>query len=394
MEPQNYIVLRAENLSAPDFGAMGEVTMAATASIGASTVVKVEEGRFTAAERDDFRRDPRTLAIAVTMPLSLISPVGPPLNITASGDTTWGVKAVGADTSSFTGAGVKVAVLDTGIDPGHPAFAGVALTRRNFTAESDDDQNGHGTHCAGTVFGRPVDGLRIGVAPGVQEAVIGKVLGAGGGGSAELVKAIQWAADEGAHIISMSLGIDFPGFVDHLVAQGMPIAPATSVALEQYRANVNLFSRLADLLRARAAVQSGPIIVAASGNESDAPAFDIAVAPPAASTGVMAVGALQQSAAGLIRAPFSNVSCDLSAPGVDVVSAKPGGGLVSYSGTSMATPHVAGVAALWAERQLASSGSVSPNVLNAQLLANAGTISLAPGWSRETVGEGCSRSPA
>ena len=70
-----------------------------------------------------------------------------------------------------------VAVLDTGIDPNHVAFNGVNLTRRNFTAEGDDDLHGHGTLCAGTIFGRDVNGLRIGVARGVSDAIIGKVLG-------------------------------------------------------------------------------------------------------------------------------------------------------------------------------------------------------------------------
>src|SRR5690606_41473924 len=93
----------------------------------------------------------------------------------AAGDVTWGVKAMGAYTSPFDGSGIVVAVLDTGIDPTHPAFAGVNLTRRNFTTAGDDDTHGHGTHCAGTIFGRAVNGTRIGVAPGVTEAVIGKV---------------------------------------------------------------------------------------------------------------------------------------------------------------------------------------------------------------------------
>ncbi len=132
---------------------------------------------------------------------------------------TWGIRAVRADTSPFTGAGVTVAVLDTGIDPNHPAFAGVELVR-HFTDESDDDTHGHGTHCAGTIFGRDADGVRIGVAPGVTKAVIGKVLGAGGGGGDQIMEAIQWAIAEGANMISMSLGIDFPRYVELLTRRG------------------------------------------------------------------------------------------------------------------------------------------------------------------------------
>ena len=90
----------------------------------------------------------------------------------------------------------------------------MTILQKNFTQEEDDDNHGHGTHCAGTIFGREVDNQRIGVAPGVNTALIGKVLGTGGGSSATLASAINWAADKGAHVISMSLGIDFPGFVD------------------------------------------------------------------------------------------------------------------------------------------------------------------------------------
>src|SRR5262249_7186139 len=154
----------------------------------------------------------------------------------------------------------------------------------------------------------------------VQRALIGKVLGEGGGSSATIATAIQWAVNEGAHIISMSLGIDFPGFVDFLVnVRGLDINPATSIALEQYRANVNLFTALAAAVQAQGACGQGTVIVAASGNESNRPTFEIAVAPPAAGTGLIAVGALQQGAAGLSVASFSNNQVDVSAPGVGVI---------------------------------------------------------------------------
>lgn len=100
---------------------------------------------------------------------------------------------------------------DTGSDPDHPAFDGVTLKRKDFTQEGDDDTHEHGTHCAGTIFGQNADGLRIGVAPNTERALIGKVLGFGSILSATIANAMQWALAADAYVISMSLGIDFPG---------------------------------------------------------------------------------------------------------------------------------------------------------------------------------------
>jgi len=151
------------------------------------------------------------------------------------------------------------------------------------------------------------------------------VLGEGGGSSATIAKAIQWAVNEGAHVISMSLGIDFPGWVDDLEKlRVLKIEPATSIALENYRANINLFTELARFIHAQGLFGQGTVIVAASGNESNRPEYEIAVAPPATGTGIVSVGALQKADAGLSIARFSNNQVDIAAPGVDVVSAIPG----------------------------------------------------------------------
>jgi subtilisin family serine protease len=356
--------------------------------------MELEQAPLTKAERADLRRDPRVRAIAESMPMKLIEPTATEAAVEpAAATATWGVAAVRAPDSPFTGDGIVVAVLDTGIDPNHVAFQGVNLVRKNFTTEGDDDGHGHGTHCAGTIFGRDVGNLRIGVARGVQRALIGKVLGQGGGSSATLAAAIQWAVDEGAHIISMSLGIDFPGFVERLVSQGLAVKPATSIALEQYRANINLFSALAAAVHAQGAFGQGTVIVAASGNEAERPTFEIAVSPPAAGTGVIAVGALQQGATGLSVASFSNNQVDVSAPGVGVISARLGGGLVSMNGTSMATPHAAGVAALWAQKLRQATGGVESDTLIAQLVARADTTPLAPGFEEDDVGTGIVQAP-
>lgn len=396
MTEQEYIVLRTERLSVPVTGNLGGQRGSPMAQPGslaeAAESLEIRRETLSKQARDDLRRDPRTQAMAQPMPLSLVEPMepaeAPPAGALAARNT-WGIEAIGAHLTAFDGTGVKVAVLDTGIDPQHPAFTGVSLTRRNFTAEGDDDSNGHGTHCAGTIFGRDVDNLRIGVARGVSEAVIGKVLGQGGGSSASLVQAIQWAVDEGAHIVSMSLGIDFPGFVKFLIDRGFETQPATSIALEQYRDNVNLFSRLADLLVARNGLQQSGLIIAASGNESRRPQYEIAVAPPAAGTGILSVGALAEGdAAGHAVANFSNTQCDVSGPGVGVISAWPGGGLKSLGGTSMATPHVAGTGALWAQKQRQQLGSVSSELIKGQILGNATFAPLIAGSERDDVGAG------
>jgi len=392
MPKNEYIVLRSASPVGRTPGSLAERGPALATA--APEVMDIEEAELSSREHADLRRDPRTRAIARPMPMKLINPTETTDAGPASADATWGVEAVGATDSPFDGSGITVAILDTGIDPSHPAFAGVGLVRRNFTSEGDDDGHGHGTHCAGTVFGQDVDGLRIGVARGVERALIGKVLGAGGGSSATIARAIQWAVNEGAHVVSMSLGIDFPGFVKLLTEEhGLEIEPATSMALEQYRANVNLFTALADAVQAQGSFGQGTLIVAASGNESRRPDFEIASGPPAAGTGVIAVGALQEGGGGLSVARFSNNEVDVSAPGVDVISARPAGGLASMSGTSMATPHVAGVAALWAQKLRDTTGRVESGPLLARVVASGITEPLASGSEEEDIGTGLVRVP-
>jgi subtilisin family serine protease len=162
-------------------------------------------------------------------------------------------------------------VLDTGINKNHPAFAGIAdqIVEKDFTGTGNGDNQGHGTHCAGTIFGRAVDGKRIGVAPGVTKALIGKVLADDGSGNSDMIfAAIQWAVAEGAQVISMSLGFDFPGSVKRMTDDGWPIELATSTSLEGYRANLRMFDALMQMIKARAAFGLEPVVIAASGNES------------------------------------------------------------------------------------------------------------------------------
>ena len=335
-------------------------------------------------------------AIAPIIPMKLISPVQNKSGMGIVGtDDAWGIKTVGADTSAFSGDGVVVAVLDTGIDSTHPAFSGIKLIHKNFTSESKEDVHGHGTHCAGTIFGRQVEGKRIGIAPGIKTAVICKILGEGGGASDVVLEAIEWSLQNGANIISMSLGIDFPGYVAELIEQGIPPELATSMALQGYRANVRLFERLASMIEARSMFMQPCLLIGAAGNESrrdENPEFEIAVSPPSAADGIVSVAAVSLDQQELTVAPFSNIGARVCAPGVNVLSAKLGGGLVTMSGTSMATPHVAGVAALWAEK-LKSSDQLTGQMFIDRLIGSATMTGLKTGFHPADVGAGIVRAP-
>lgn len=394
MDSNKYVILSSSEILPPARGDIGRARRAEMFPLkAAQPIVKLESAELTKREVNDLRRDPRTLAIAKPMPMKLIAPVGS--NAATAATKAWGIDAVRASESPFDGSGVTVAVLDTGIDPNHPAFKGVKLVQKNFTTETDNDTHGHGTHCAGTIFGQDVNGTRIGIARNIESALIGKVLGKGGSTSATIANAIQWAVQNGANVISMSLGIDFPGYVDYLVnEEHMEIYPATSQALEEYRANVNLFTELARVVAAGEAFGQSAIIVAASGNESNRPKYEIAVSPPAAATGIVAVGALNKSNNGFTIAEFSNNHVNIAAPGVNIISADAGtSGLVSMSGTSMATPHAAGIAALWAQRQLKLTGRINNVGLMAQIIASGTFDSLAPGSEEDDVGTGIIQAP-
>ncbi|MEM7273217.1 MAG: S8 family serine peptidase [Actinomycetota bacterium] len=393
----DYVILRSPGRGTSDFGTprtRDAGTPGPFETGDGDLMIDVE--RMDHRDAIDLAGDPSVQAFAPSMPMTLHEPFeGENLPASDAGNT-WGIEAIGAHTSDQDGAGVVVAVLDTGIDPDHEAFAGVDLVRRNFTAEGDDDTNGHGTHCAGTIFGRDVNGCRIGVARGVEQAYIAKVLGQGGGGSDTLIQAMQWALDNGANVISMSLGIDFPGYVNALIQQDWPADLATSRALEGYRANLNLFGAFGELAQMRGPFGRPTVIVAASGNESRRsinPDYEIAVAPPAAAQDLIAVGALGQGPDGYAIAPFSNVNVDLAGPGVSVSSAAVGGGLTSLSGTSMATPHVAGAAALWAQRISTTQGLLTPGAMRARLIGSGTYAGLDPTLGGAAVGTGMVQAP-
>jgi subtilisin family serine protease len=248
-------------------------------------------------------------------------------------DATWGLEVTGTLKSRVTGRGVRVAVLDTGFMVGHPDFAGRGVIAESFVGDQDPtDRHGHGTHCLGTACGPAIpDPLpRYGIAP-EAEVFAGKVLDDQGfGNDGDLIRGLDWALRNNCAVVSISLGTAVP-----------PNEPYSTV-----------FETLA-----RRALQSGTVIVAAAGNDSRRPQTVEPVNHPANCPSIMAVAALDQS---LDIASFSNGGVNpnasgvaISGPGVAVysswASAQPAGLHRVLSGTSMAAPHVAGIAALWAE---------------------------------------------
>ncbi|MFC4608415.1 S8 family serine peptidase [Streptomyces maoxianensis] len=229
-----------------------------------------------------------------------------------------------------TGKGVKVAVLDTGVDPEHPDLAGQVDDSASFIPYEPEitDRHGHGTHVASTVAGTgsASEGKERGVAPGARLA-IGKVLDANGGGeSSWIIAGMEWAArDQKAKIISMSLGGGGDG-TD-------PMSEA-----------VNRLSR-----------ETGALFVIAAGNGGPR-----TINSPGAADSALTVGAVDSadrlaefSSQGPRDGDFG-LKPEITAPGVDILAARSqyrrggSGHYTTMSGTSMATPHVAGAAALLA----------------------------------------------
>lgn len=354
----------------------------------------VEQIRPTQREILDLRSDTKTIALTPTMPMRLIEPLPTKHASTVEQANAWGIETVEANTSRFSGKGAIVAVLDTGVFEQHPAFDGVMLVVENFTADaSASDGNGHGTHCAGTIAGNLVDGLRIGVAPGVDRLLCGKVLADDGQGSTTaIVKGVQWASMQGAHVISMSLGIDFPAYVESLnKGRGLELKAAVSLALQAYGSNVDMFSKLGDSLSALSYIGQGSLLVAAAGNESRRPQYTIGTSPPAVASSILSVAAVDRE---LKAAAFSNTHADISAPGVNISSAGLDGTISVLSGTSMAAPHVAGVAALWMQKYLESDQPPGVEQLRSALFSSLKLPAGATGPDLSDIGRGIVKAPA
>jgi subtilisin family serine protease len=296
-------------------------------------VLGLAEAEAPAALSPEYLRGYRDAVLSLTAAAGAnVLPAPPAVALTwDESEATWGLQATRVPNSRFSGRGVAVAVLDTGMDLQHPDFARRAIASRSFVAgQAVQDGHGHGTHCIGTALGpqRPGSLPRYGVAYRGR-IFAGKVLSNEGfGRDGGILNGIQWALQNKCRVVSMSLGA--------------PTVPGQSFSA--------VFERVA-----RRAMAAGTLIIAAADNASNRAAGRIRpVAHPANCPSIMAVGALDDQ---LRVANFSDRGLnpnggqvDIAAPGVRVRSSWPRP--VRYNtlnGTSMATPHVAGIAALLAE---------------------------------------------
>lgn len=318
---------------AADFWA--DLTRQPSARSTAKGTAKLAEAADAAADRPALTGDVRKVWLDGKVEADLadsVAQIGAP-EVWAGGDT---------------GQGVDVAVLDTGYDTGHPDLDGVVADSRSFVPGEDvTDHHGHGTHVASTIAGNGAasGGKEKGVAPGVRLHV-GKVLNnAGSGSDSWIISGMEWAArDAKARVVSLSLGSDRPSDGTDPMSQA-----------------VNQLSAATGALFTIAAGNAGP--------------GEATVAAPGAADAALTVGAVDASDT---VADFSSrgprfrddaLKPEVTAPGVDILAARSqyatfgSGPYATLSGTSMATPHVAGVAALVAARHPDWSGATIKNAL-------------------------------
>ncbi len=271
-----------------------------------------------------LQADERVESVNATQQPSLIRPVEvAAAKLTTK--TTWGIEFLQVPklwNQGLTGKGVRVGHLDTGVDGNHPALKTAIVSFAEFDSfgvqvkpsPKPHDTGEHGTHTAATIAGRAVKKQSVGVAP--QAELASALVIEGGDVVARILGGMDWAITQNVRVLSMSLGLR--GFMDFFLAvtqiiRARNILPVFAVGNEgpgTSRSPGNYVE---------------PLSVGASDNSGVVPSFS--------------------SSQRFIR-PADPLVPDLVGPGVDVISARPGGGFQSMSGTSMATPHIAGLAAL------------------------------------------------
>lgn len=290
----------------------------------------------------------------------------PPATGPGAGTGTAQIGAPQAWKAGYDGKGVKVAVIDSGIDATHPDLKGRIIAAKDFTgAGTTDDNDGHGTHVASTIVGSGAasGGKYLGVAPGAR-LLNGKVFDRGDGSESSVIAGMQWAVQQGAEVVNMSLGqTDFPG-VD-------PMEQAVG----------------------ELSASKGVLFVIAAGNSGPR---DTTLGSPGSAAAALTVAAVD-SEDGLAdfssRGPTADdgLKPDISAPGVGIVAARAKHGVmgdpvgkdyVSLDGTSMATPHVAGAAAILAQEHPKWTGERIKAALMASAKSGAGLTAYEQGAGR------------
>ena len=260
--------------------------------------------------------------------------------------------------ASVTGMGIKVGIVDTGIDPNHPDFANRVAQMKDFTGQGPNDNNGHGTHVAGIIGGTGVasNGRYRGVAPDCVYYTAKVLRGDGSGSTSDVMAGVEWAVQQGAQVINLSLGSD--GACDG--------SDALSVLCDS-------------------AMGKGVVMCIAAGNAGPGAST---VGSPGCAKSVITIGATNDSdqiAGFSSRGPTSDnrVKPDLCFPGVSIVACRASGTAMgtpvdsfytSASGTSMATPHAAGACALL----LQAKPGLSPQQIKDLLMNNTKDLGLDP----------------
>jgi subtilisin family serine protease len=282
-----------------------------------------------AGELQALRSDPAVASITMD---PVVTVAGAPAG---TGPASWGIGAVNApevwSRYGLTGTGMRVGSIDTGVDPTNPELAGAIAGWKDFVGgrATPYDDNGHGTHTVGTMVARNVTGAPIGVAPGAT-VIVAKAMGADGSATGStLLAAAQWMTDPDGNPATA----DFPTVINNSWT-------ATGANNEWFRPMVQAW------------VAMGIAPVFAAGNTPGS------IGNPASYPESIAVGQLEQSGTiavnssrGLVSwtAPDGTTSQvskpDLTAPGA-LISSTVGSGYGLYSGSSMASPHVAAAIAL------------------------------------------------
>ncbi|SHK53762.1 Serine protease, subtilisin family [Clostridium cavendishii DSM 21758] len=251
------------------------------------------------------------------------------VKVAATTVSNWGVsdiKAPASWESGLTGKGVKIGVIDTGVASHSDLSIAGGVNVISGAATSYADDNGHGTHVAGIIGGKGVNGGVKGVAPDSSIYAVKALDSSGSGYTSDIIAGIDWAIQNKMDIVSMSLG-----------------SSESDVSLQN---------------AVDTAYSKGILVVAAAGNDGNSSGTGTNVNYPANYSSVIAVGAVDSSNT---RASFSSTGSkvEVSAPGVNVASTYLNGGYVQMSGTSMATPFVSGDLALLKQKY--------PNYTNVQL---------------------------